>query len=369
MTKLGALLAGLCLLSGASASAQQPEQDQNVVRAEAPIVAGNAVNAKKRALADAFRQAAEQALADLIKNGEPMPSPPPVAVAELKASLANGAQRFVRSYRLIDQQTEGGVLKVMVEIDVNTVLLRRELDRARGTGAAQARPAFKPVAKFMLVAGAAPVGALVAKALGVEGVRAQVDPATTEAQLVANASRRNAQALFVTAKSVREDVVRGVQQVPVNCSIVWRLFVAGAQPTQAPAVEHSESEYGFAKDESAARKACLERAAGTVSRAVATTLHTPVVSAAFVTLRLDMPDVGAVPIVLQALKRLGSVTANEVREITANTAEIRVFTRIGGPVLYQTLVRELGGKILLTPTQPPSDTVAVKVQNPNAPPR
>ena len=58
MTKTATLLAGLCLLSATSVSAQPAEQKENVVRAEAPVVAGNVVNAKKRALADAFRQAA-----------------------------------------------------------------------------------------------------------------------------------------------------------------------------------------------------------------------------------------------------------------------------------------------------------------------
>jgi hypothetical protein len=56
------------------------------------------------------------------------------------------------------------------------------------------------------------------------------------------------------------------------------------------------------------------------------------------------------------------VTASEVRHITANLAEIRVFTRIGGPGLFQALGRELGGKLLLVPTRPVSDVVAVKVQ-------
>ena len=362
MTKSGVLLAGLYLFSAVGASAQQAEPKENVVRAESPIVAGNAVNAKQRALADAFRQAAEQAFAELIKNGEPLPSPQPAAIAQLKASLANSAQKFVRSYRLIDQQSEGGVLKVMVEIDVDTVLLRRQLDRARGTASTQAQPAFKPAAKVLLVAGAAPVGALVVSSLGVEGVPSQLDPAPAEAQLVASAARQSAHALFITAKSAREDLVRGAFQVPVKCSLGWRLFGVGTQPGQAPVAERIDEEYGFAKDEPAARNACLGRVAGTVARAVAATLHTPVVSAAFVTLQLDIADVGAVPVVLQALKHIGSVTASEVRHITANLAEIRVFTRIGGPGLFQALGRELGGKLLLVPTRPVSDVIAVKVQ-------
>ena len=149
------ILVVLGLLATSAARAQAPEPNERVVRAEAPVVAGNAVNAKKRALADALRQATERALAEIVKQSEPLPSPPPPGVAQLKASLANSAQRFVRSYRLIEQQTEGGVLRVMVEADVDTVLLRQALDRARGSAPAAA-PASAPVANFMLVAGTTP---------------------------------------------------------------------------------------------------------------------------------------------------------------------------------------------------------------------
>jgi hypothetical protein len=158
------------------------EQNDRVVRAEAPIVAGNVVNAKKRALADAFRQVAERAFGELVKEA-PLPSPMPVAVGQLKASLANSAQRFVRSYRLLEQETEGGVLRVMVEADVNAVLLRQELDRARTASQATAAPtAVPPAATFMLVAGTAPAATMMAAALTAAGVSARLDPSATEAQ-------------------------------------------------------------------------------------------------------------------------------------------------------------------------------------------
>ena len=367
MTKLAILLAGITVLTSASASAQPAEPKESVVRAEAPIVAGNAVNAKKRALADAFRQAAEHVFADLVRDGEPMPSPPPAGVALLKASLANNAQKFVRSYRLIEQQSEGGVLKVMVEIDVDTVLLRRELERVRGVASAQAAPAAKPVANVLFVAGLAPIGATAAVALGAAGVRAQLDPAQTEAQLLASAARQNAQALFVAAKSTGEGPVRGGFKIAVQCGLAWRLFGAGVQATHGPAVERTDEDYGFASDETAARAACFEHAALALARGVVASLRAPAVSAPFVTLQLDIADVGVIPIVLQALKRLGSVTASEVRHIAAGTAEIRVFTRVGGLAVFQALGRELGGKLLLAAVQTSSDLVVVKVRGSESP--
>jgi hypothetical protein len=366
MTKLGIVAAGLCLLAAARAAAQPDESNQNVVRAEAPIVAGHVPNAKKRALADAFRQATEQALAELLKQGEPMPSSAAPGLAQLKASLANAGQRFVRSYRLIEEKNEDGILKVMVEIDVDAVLLRRELDRLRST-VVPGQAAAKPAARVLIVAGAPPAGALVAAALGPEGVQARLDRAGNEAQMVVGAARQNAMSLFVLTRSTVEDKVRGTVLVPVKCILTWRLFAAGAQPTQGPAVTRDEAEYGFGADESAARKACVDRVAVTVARAVASTLRTPVTSAPYVTLALDIPDVGAVPVITQALRRLGSVIAVEVRDVSTKHAEIRTFTRIGGPMLFQSLGRELGGKLQLVPLQPPSSTIAAKVQGGEVP--
>jgi hypothetical protein len=198
-------------------------------------------------------------------------------------------------------------------------------------------------------------------------VRAALDPAGNEAQLVASAARQNAFSLFVLAQSSVEERVRGASRIPVKCTLTWRLFPAGAQAAQGPGATRAEDEFGYAPDETTARNACLERAAATVARGVAATLRTPVTSAPFVTLRLDIPDVGVVPVVLQALKRLGSVVASEVRQVGATQAEIRVFTRSGGPMLFQALGRELGGKLLLVPTQPLGDVVAAKVQGPDVP--
>jgi hypothetical protein len=366
MTKSAVSSAILCLLLAAGAQAQSDEQKQNVVRAEAPIVAGNAVNAKKLAVASALRQAAEQAYAELVKEGEPMPSPSP-AVAQLRAALANAPQKFVRSYRLIDQQNEGGVLRVMVEVDVDTVVLRREMDRARGTAAAQAQPAARPAASMLYVAGPAPAAALVVAALAALGVRAQLDPAAAEAQLLASAARQNAYALAIVANSNTEDRVRGAFRVPVKCSLGWRLFPAGVQAAHGPAVARTDEDYGFAGDEASARNACFGSAAQAVARAASAAMHAPVTMATYVTLKLDLVDVGAIPVVLQALKRMGTSTANEVRHVTANTAEIRVFTRSGGPTLVQALGRELGGKLLLIPVQTAIDLVVVKVRGADAP--
>ena len=355
---------GILLVLGllaTNARAQAPEPNERVVRAEAPVVAGNAVNAKKRALADAFRQATERALAEIVKQGEPLPSPLPPGVAQLKASLANSAQRFVRSYRLIEQQTEGGVLRVMVEADVDTVLLRQALDHARGSAPAAA-PASAPVANFMLLAGTAPATSMTAAALTTAGANVRVDASSGEAQLLALAAKQNAYALFVVATSLDEGMVRGAMRVSVKCALRSRLFPAGVPAARGPAIDRTDEDRCFAADANLARTACLEKVSGQAARGLASALRAPAVSAQFVTLQLDIADPGAVTSLLQALKRMSAVTATEVRHVTTSLAEIRVFTRIGGVGLGQSLLRELAGKLTVAPTQTTNDLLALRVR-------
>ncbi len=355
------ILVVLGLLATSAARAQAPEPNERVVRAEAPVVAGNAVNAKKRALADALRQATERALAEIVKQSEPLPSPPPPGVAQLKASLANSAQRFVRSYRLIEQQTEGGVLRVMVEADVDTVLLRQALDRARGSAPAAA-PASAPVANFMLVAGTTPAISMTAAALSAAGANVRADASPGEAQLLALAAKQNAYALFVVATSLDEGMVRGAMRVSVKCALRSRLFPAGVPAARGPAIDRTDEDRGFAADANLARTACLEKVSGQAARGLVSALRAPTVSAQFVTLQLDIVDPGAVTNLLQALKRMSAVTATEVRHVTTSLAEIRVFTRIGGVALGQSLLRELAGKLTVAPTQTTNDLLALHVR-------
>jgi hypothetical protein len=363
----------VCLLASGVALGQTPTpapapspapSDDRIVRAEVPIVAGNAVSAKKRALADAFRQATEKAFAELLKDGEPLPQPWPPGVIQIKASLASAAQKYIRSYRLIEQDGEGGVLHVMLEIDVDTVSLRRELDRARGP-ANVATPAPRPVANSVLTAG--PAGAVMVAALNAAGLRAIVDPAVSEAQLVGSATKQNAHALFATSTSRPEGIVRGAARVAVTCSIRSRLLLSGPPGgravVRAVVIDRNDEAWGFAVEEAGARNACFERAASAAVRAFTATVRAPAVTAPFVTVQLGFEDVGVIPIVLQALKRMGSVTATEPRHIAATTAELRVFTRIAGPALAQMLVREIGGKLVLEPTVSTNEQIGWRVRN------
>jgi hypothetical protein len=349
------------LFASATAAGQTPEANDRVVTAQAPVVEGNAVNAKKRALADAFRQAVERAWGEILKEGPPLAQPMPPAVVQLKATFANSAQKFVRSYRLIEQTTEGGLLRVMVEADIDTALLRREIERARG-GTASSLPTLpRPVVAVFLVGGTAPVAANLAGGLTAAGVASRLAPTQTEAQLLDVAAKQNSPAIFVVASSASEGLVRGAGRVSVKCSVRSRVFPMPVQPGR-PMVDRTDDERGFGADEPQARTACFEQVTAATVRSLVGALHSPTVASPFVTLVLDIADSAVIPTLLQALKRIGGVSATEVRQVAATTAELRVFTRNASAVLMQSLVRETTGKLSLTSTQASLDQLALRVR-------
>ncbi|HEY5281492.1 MAG TPA: hypothetical protein VIM14_01765, partial [Polyangia bacterium] len=162
--------------------------------------------------------------------------------------------------------------------------------------------------------------------------------------------------------SVGEGLVRGAFRTSVKCTLHLRLFYAGGQAARGPAIDRTDEERGFAADDNLARNACFERASTLAARGIVAALRAPTVAAQFVTLQMDIADAGAIPAFMQALKRVGAVSATEVRLVAAKQAEIRVFTRIGGAALGQALLRELAGKLTVVPTQTTSDVLALRVR-------
>jgi hypothetical protein len=140
------------------------------------------------------------------------------------------------------------------------------------------------------------------------------------------------------------------------------LFHAEGQAASGPAIDRTDEERGFAAGEDLARNACFERVSTLAARGIVTVLHAPTVAVPFVTLQMDIADAGAIPAFMQALKRVGAVSATEVRLVAAKQAEIRVFTRIGGAALGQALLRELAGKLTVVPTQTTSDVLVLRVR-------
>ncbi|MGB8298598.1 MAG: hypothetical protein WCG85_24495 [Polyangia bacterium] len=341
-------------------AAAQPAD--RVVTAEAPVVNGNAVVAKQRALADAFRQVVERAFADLLKEsgGEAQPLSP--GLAQIKATFANRGQRFVRSYRVLDEEEGKGRLRVQIDAEVDTALLRREMERARATAAPEpATTVARPAGPSLLVGGDDEASIVVVKALAAGGVQAQSAAARDEAALVAAAGRQAAQALWLVATSFGEGTIRGASPISVRCELRARLLSAG--PGAGPALlDNTQSERGFAGDESAARLACWQRVAGGLARQLSTFLRPVPAGARYLTLDLDVIEPAALMTLIRVVKRLGAVNAAEVRQVTTRRAEIRVFTRMSGREIESALIRDIAGRLLVTEVKPPADRVTLQVR-------
>ena len=347
------------LLSAVPVAAQPGE---HVVNAEVPIVNGNAVVAQQRALADAFRQAVESAFSDLLKEGGTEAQPLTAGLMQLKASFANRGQRFVRSYRILEQEEANGRLRVQIDADVDTSLLRREMERARGTTSEEFPTASaRPAGPSILVGGELPdeARAAVVRALTAAGVQPQSVAARDESSLSATAGRQGGKALWLAAVSTGEGSVRGADRVSVRCELHARLLSAGSG---AEAASLERSERGFAGDEAAARIACWQRAAGALARHLSAFLRPTATGSRFVTLDLDVVEPAALMALIQVVKRLGAVNAAEIRHVTTTHAEMRVFTRMSGREIEAALMRDIAGRLLVTEMKPPADRVTLQVR-------
>jgi hypothetical protein len=362
LAKLSVLTA---LLIPALARPLAAETNDHVVSSEAPIVNRNALQAEQRALADAFRQATERAFQDLLKEVGAEGQALSPGLAQLKASLASKGQRFVRGYRVLEKDESNGILRLQIDADVNTALLRREIEKTRGaiapepTGAATAPTSVGAV----LMGGDLPedVRSATATVLGSSGARVQATPIREEGALVAAAIKQNGQALWITSTWFGEGLVRGTTQVSERCELRARLLPQG--PVGRPAlIDRTLSERGFASDQAAARLTCAKAAATTLARQMADLLRPVPAASRYVSMDLDVVEPAALMTVVQTLKRLGAVNAVEVRRVSPRQAEIRIFTRMSGREIQSGLTRDLAGRVSLTEVKPPTDRLTLQAR-------
>ena len=357
---IGVLL--FAIPAGAQPTPAGAQPGEHVISAEAPIVNGNAVVAQQRALADGFRQAVESAFSELLKESGAEVQPLSAGLVQLKASFANRGQRFVRSYRILEQEEANGRLRVQIDADVDTSLLRREIERARGTTAGE-RPAASapPAGPSIVVSGELPDEArtTVVEAFAAAGVQALSVAARDEASLSATAGRKGARALWLVAASSGEGSVRGADRVAVRCELHARVLSAGSG---AATTSFERGERGFAGDEAAARVACWQRAAGALARYLSSLQRPAPAGSRYLTLDLDVVEPAALVALIQVVKRLGAVNAAEVRHVTTTHAEIRVFPRMSGREMEAALMRDVAGRLLVTEMKPPADRVTLQVR-------
>jgi hypothetical protein len=359
---VGMLLVAVPAITMAQPAAAPPAAAAAVTGAgpltgEAPIVAGNAATAKQRALDDAFRQAVERSFTALAAEGGGEGG----TVPQLRASLFARARRYVRGYRVVGEGEEGGRYRVQVEADVDEGLLRRDIDRARGSSSPL--PARAATGLAVLITGSpAEAVAAVARALGAAGLRAETPPLgpLDEARARELAGRAGAAGVALVSASVNpEGPVRGTGKRSAACQLAVRVLPASGNP----AADRGTDTRAFADGDAAAGSECLARAAGDLAAQVTASLSgggSAPPGMRLVILDVDLVEPAALPLVLQALRKTGN--AVEVRRVTVGHIELRASTRLPPPALVAAMTREIGAAATVTPGTALADRMALQVR-------
>src|SRR5256714_9314602 len=96
---------------------------------QAPIVAGDRVRARERALDEALRQAVEQATATVLEPGDLV-----TRASDLKLRIYPKAKSYVSTYRILDEsENPPGTFQVHLSAAVATGKLARDLSTGTGT--------------------------------------------------------------------------------------------------------------------------------------------------------------------------------------------------------------------------------------------
>ena len=351
---LSLLIAGVIVIGAGSARAQAPAPAPPAAApgapavegavGQAPIAAGDVATARERALNEAFRQLVEAAFAGLVAENGGATSP---ALASLRAGWLQRPKRLVRSYRVLEQSEDGGMLRVRVTAELDEVVHAagvrsqpgrgqpgRRPGRAAGAGGGRARGGHGPGRRARRPRASAPSCRPAAPATRrrcgrwprAPGGRWRWSPVAppARARCAAPASRRWSAQL-------------GVRLVSADAG-------AGA--------ERTASARGFQIQEADARTACFARAARELLPALLPEVGGGRAGTAgdlrVVTLDLDINEPAVISPVLRALRKIGGATSTEVRRVVVGRVEVRVSSRLTAAALMAGLTRELASLATVT---------------------
>lgn len=310
-----------------------------IVVGQSAVIGGNGAGARERALEEAFRQAIDQSLAELVDAATR------ARQARAVKALEARARTYVRRYRALEEGETNGAYTVHLEVEIDEPALRRATD-SWGQPVATGPATIAGGPGILLVSTGAPEAtALLLSALVAAGARAQTaDPTVKDLAEAQRAATRGglAQLAFVSAQAASEGPVRGTTKISVSCRLAARLVSA---PSGLGVGEPDASPRAFAADEAAARTECLTRAAGDVA---ARLLPAGGAGAAAggdlrtVTLQADVVEPAAVVALLKDVRSVGSVSSAELRRIEPGHVEIRARTRALAAALTPALSRDAG---------------------------
>ncbi|HVR02377.1 MAG TPA: hypothetical protein VMT47_09615 [Polyangia bacterium] len=334
--------AGLTLVAAAALAQEPPvapaaQPGVRIVAGQSAIIGGNGAGARDRALEEAFRQAIDQSLAELLDAATR------AGQARAIRALEARARTYVRRYRALEEGEANGAYSVRLEVEVDEPALQRAVE-SWGQSAQRSPPPSAIVSGILLVSNGAPEAtSLLLSALVAAGARAQLaEPAVKE---VADAQRAAARAnlpqvAIVSGQAASEGPVRGTGKVSVSCRIAARLISA---PSGLAVGEPDAAPRAFAADEGVARTECLTRAAGDVAARLAPTGGATIAPGGdlrTVTVEADVVEPAAVAALLKDVRSVGSVSSAELRRIESGHAEIRARTRALAMALAPALSRD-----------------------------
>ena len=194
---------------------------------QAPIAAGDVATARDRALNEAFRQLVEAAFTGLVAENGGATSP---ALSSLRAGWLQRPKRLVRSYRVLEQSEDGGLLRVRVTAELDEAFMRREFDRSRGVANRGVAPGVLPV----LAVGAPEAGTVLVSALGDQGIRAQLQAGAANDEAALRALAARAGRVGGAGHRPRRQRGPGARHRPAGGGVP-RWGCAWSRPTPAPA--------------------------------------------------------------------------------------------------------------------------------------
>ena len=322
---------------------------------EVPIVGGNVASARERAVAEALKQAVDQAITDLA---------PDACAAQPKVigQILGKARAYVRRYRsILEGESRPSRYAVKLEAEVDEPALRRTLDRGAAAPAVAAAPGAPSY--FVVGAGAVEATDAIVRALVSGGVRAERAPsggAWDQARAIDAAGRGGLGAVaFVNGAFTAEGQVRGAGVEAIACTLGLRVVAA---PSGSAVGEDSQTSRAFAPRADDARKDCFARAA---AAAVPHVLPQAAASHGAADLRTVVVDVevsqaGAVQPLLKQLRGSGPISSVDLRRITPGRLEVWVRSRLTAPGLVALLARDGGGPVTLSGAEVAGDRVHVR---------
>jgi hypothetical protein len=223
---------------------------------QAPIVAGNRVAARDKALTAALEQAVDQALAYVLEPDARMK-----AQAALRAQLLPKARSYVPNYRVLDEhEIEGDKFQVQIEAQVDTTALRRDAMAVAGSSGTTKPPTTgKP---RVLVALLGPPAAAARRALEAHGfpeaTAPETQPPTSDADAAQRAKNAGAGLVVVGSAETRSDGhIRGTDQEAAQARVELRMLDADGHAQARGAADAR----GFGSSGSNAAEQALEQAA------------------------------------------------------------------------------------------------------------